>query len=75
MSFYDDYIADGLCCQCCGVYLDGSEPGHPRSCSHCREPDSRPTPTQKRNARKRRAKQRARQEQAAHGQEDRKNPA
>lgn len=58
MSFYEDYVADGSHCQCCGVYL-GKAPGYPRSCRHC-EPAVVRTPTQKRNARKRRAKQRAR---------------
>ena len=34
MSFYDDYVADGLCCQSCGAYI-GDEPGYPRFCFGC----------------------------------------
>ena len=30
MSYFDDYIADGLCCNVCGAYIDGDEPGYPR---------------------------------------------
>lgn len=26
MSFYEDYVEDGLCCQMCGVFIDGEEP-------------------------------------------------
>lgn len=37
MSYYDDYVADGLCCQVCGAYIDGEEPGHPRTCEDCLE--------------------------------------
>ena len=35
MSYFDDYIADGLCCQICGAYIDGEEPGFPRTCDEC----------------------------------------
>lgn len=35
MSYYDDYVADGLCCESCGGYMDGSEPGHSRMCWSC----------------------------------------
>jgi hypothetical protein len=35
MSFYDDYVADGACCQCCGAYM-GSEPGYARICDGCK---------------------------------------
>ena len=35
MSFYEDYVADGLCCQTCGEVIDGKEPGFPRVCSSC----------------------------------------
>lgn len=34
MSFYDDYVAEGLCCQSCGAFL-GDEPGYPRFCAGC----------------------------------------
>lgn len=35
MSYFDDYIADGLCCNICGAYIDGDEPGYPRTCEDC----------------------------------------
>ena len=35
MSFFDDYVADGLCCNVCGEYIDGEEPGYPRTCEAC----------------------------------------
>lgn len=35
MSFFNDYVADGLCCQVCGAYIDGDEPGFPRTCDDC----------------------------------------
>lgn len=35
MSYYDDYIAGGLCCQVCGVVIDLKEPGYPRTCEYC----------------------------------------
>lgn len=37
MSYFDDYIADGLCCNVCGAYIDGDEPGYPRTCEDCLE--------------------------------------
>lgn len=37
MSFYDDYVEDGLCCNVCGAYIDGEEPGFPRTCDDCLE--------------------------------------
>lgn len=37
MSYYDDYVADGLCCQVCGAVIDLQEPGHPRTCEFCSE--------------------------------------
>ena len=62
MSYFEDYIADGLCCQCCGVYLDDGEPGYPRSCSHCSvdavTTTHKKTKSQKRNEQRRRAKAR-----------------
>lgn len=36
MSYYDDYVAEGLCCESCGGLLDGSEPGFSRLCDGCR---------------------------------------
>ena len=35
MSYFDDYVADGLCCQTCGEVIDGEEPGFPRECDYC----------------------------------------
>jgi hypothetical protein len=50
MSFYDDYVADGLCCQCCGAYI-GDEPGYPQFCYGCKP---KPEKTRKPTAKKRR---------------------
>lgn len=30
-----DMMLDGTLCESCGVYMEGSEPGHPRQCSYC----------------------------------------
>lgn len=35
MSYFDDYIAGGLCCQVCGAVIDLQEPGYPRTCEFC----------------------------------------
>ncbi len=35
MSYFDDYVADGLCCNVCGEYIDGEEPGYQRTCANC----------------------------------------
>lgn len=35
MSFFEDYVEDGLCCMCCGELIDGEEPGYPRECENC----------------------------------------
>ena len=35
MSFYDDYVADGLCCSSCGEMISGDEPGFARLCAGC----------------------------------------
>lgn len=29
MSYFEDYVEDGLCCQYCGVLIDGEEPRLP----------------------------------------------
>lgn len=39
MSFYEDYVADGLMCMYCGTHIDGEEPGYPRSCGCENEDD------------------------------------
>lgn len=36
MSFYDDYVAGGLCCESCGATIDADEPGFARMCWSCR---------------------------------------
>lgn len=41
MSYFDDYIADGLCCQVCGAYIDDDEPGFPRTCNDCLQEEQR----------------------------------
>ena len=41
MSYFDDYVADGLCCECCGVFLD-DEPGFVRRCYSCQSPEDKP---------------------------------
>lgn len=51
MSYYDDYIADGLCCEGCGGYLDGSEPGFSRFCDGCRKSVKAPAKAKKRGRR------------------------
>jgi len=55
VSFYDDYVAEGLCCQVCGAYL-GDEPGYARFCDGCKEyPDGAMSEAQRRRkGRKRR---------------------
>jgi hypothetical protein len=35
MSYFDDYVEDGLCCAMCGEFMGGSEPGHIVYCSTC----------------------------------------
>ncbi len=37
MSYYEDFVADGLMCQSCGVLIDETEPGYPRKCKDCEE--------------------------------------
>ena len=49
MSFFDDYVADGLCCQSCGAYLGGDEPGFARFCVACDPARQPPKPKPKRD--------------------------
>lgn len=35
MSYFEDYIEDGLCCEGCGEFLGGDEPGFVRRCASC----------------------------------------
>lgn len=39
MSYFEDYVQDGLMCMSCGVLIDGSEPGYPRECDDCESED------------------------------------
>ena len=53
MSFFDDYVAEGLCCQSCGTLI-GDEPGFARFCDGCDPERQRPAkakPKQKRRGR------------------------
>lgn len=35
MSFFEDYVEDGLCCMTCHTLIDETEPGYPRNCAEC----------------------------------------
>ena len=48
MSYFEDYVEDGLCCQQCGEVIDGKEPGFPRYCDFCAELN-KPKPKKERN--------------------------
>ena len=52
MSFYDDYVADGLCCQSCGTFI-GNEPGYPQFCFGC-DPERQKAANAKKAKRERR---------------------
>lgn len=39
MSYFEDYVEDGLCCEICGELLDGDEPGFVRRCAACADSD------------------------------------
>lgn len=54
MSYFDDYIADGLCCEGCGEFMGGDEPGFVRRCAGCepRKPVTARKPRDKRRKRK-----------------------
>jgi hypothetical protein len=32
-----EMMIEGYLCECCGVVIDGEEPGYPRQCSDCQE--------------------------------------
>jgi hypothetical protein len=51
MSYYDDYIADGLCCESCGGYMDGNTPGFSRVCVGCQKAAERLAKPRKSKAR------------------------
>lgn len=35
MSYFEDYVEDGLCCEKCGDLIDEEEPGFVRTCPAC----------------------------------------
>ena len=51
MSYFEDYVQDGLCCEGCGEFMGGDEPGFVRRCAGC----ALPKLTKRRVARKRRS--------------------
>lgn len=52
MSYFDDYVADGLCCEQCGEIMDGDEPGYVRVCYGCEQATKRKKAKQSKRARK-----------------------
>lgn len=48
MSYFDDYVADGLCCEQCGTLI-GGEPGYVRLCYGCEHPP-KPKPVKRKRA-------------------------
>lgn len=36
MSYFENYVEDGLCCEICGQVIDGEEPGYIRTCEYCK---------------------------------------
>jgi hypothetical protein len=53
VSYFDDYIADGLCCESCGGMIDSDEPGFVRLCAGC-QPRPAPAPKSKRKLKSKR---------------------
>ena len=53
MSYFEDYIEDGLCCEGCGEFLGDHEPGFVRRCYTCER-------TQQKAPQKRKPKAKAR---------------
>jgi len=37
MSFYEDFVADGICCSICGELIDEKAPGYVRECADCKK--------------------------------------
>ena len=37
MSYFEDYIEGGLCCEQCGGFMGGDEPGYVRVCYGCEQ--------------------------------------
>lgn len=52
MSYFEDYIEDGLCCEGCGAFMDGSEPGFIRQCEGCRPKADKPKPAKRKGKRR-----------------------
>lgn len=53
MSYFEDYVEDGLCCVSCGEFLGGDEPGFVRMCASCqRIADQREKPVANRGRKK-----------------------
>lgn len=78
MSYFEDFIAEGACCANCGEFM-GGDVGYMQACAGC-APDlpqlstPKKTKSQKRNALRKKAKQRAKTGQrmrasAAHNQQ------
>ena len=40
-----ELIIEGFVCQHCGEYLDGDDPGYPRSCNACEKEKEPSAPT------------------------------
>ena len=36
MSYFEDYVEEGLCCVQCGEFMGGDEPGFARLCAGCK---------------------------------------
>jgi hypothetical protein len=63
MSYFEDCIEGGSCCSICGEYL-GDDVGYMQACASCASDSPEPstpkkTKSQKRNALRKKAKQRA----------------
>lgn len=50
MSYFDDYMAQGLCCVQCGEFMGGDEPGYTRVCYGCEQASKRETKATKRRS-------------------------
>jgi hypothetical protein len=42
MSYFEDYIEGGLCCEQCGTFMGGDEPGYVRVCYGCAPKPEKP---------------------------------
>lgn len=55
MAEHADMMINGLLCQQCGVFIDGLEPGFPRTCGGCDAPDT-PSHNKRNNRNKKKRK-------------------